>query len=130
MTEATKITNKERYAQMASILGELGHTDLVEFCERQIAALETKAAKAKERAAAKAAEPDALLTLVAGALTGEFQSADAIFEAVEGEIEDTTVYKVRARLTALVHDEVAEKEDIKVEDEGKTRTVKGYRLVG
>ena len=61
-----KITKKQKFeAMIAYFKGEeaevtLTETDFIEFCEDQIADLDKKAAKAKERAAAKKAEADEL----------------------------------------------------------------------
>lgn len=97
------------------------------FAENEIALLDKKAAKAKESAAKKRAEGDALLEAVKGALTDEFEPIAEIAARIEGE--DVTVSKVTYRLNALVEAGVAEKTDVKLPVEGKkSRTVKGYRI--
>lgn len=107
---------------------EVGGEALKAFAENEIALLDKKAAKAKESAAKKRAEGDALLEAVKAALTNEFESIADITARIEGE--DVTVSKVTYRLNSLVESGVAEKTDIKVSAEGqKTRTVKGYKLV-
>lgn len=101
------------------------------FCDKEIASLDAKAAKAKERAAAKKAEADVLMGQVEDALTGEFQTIADIAAAV-GEVNaDATVSKVTYRLTKLVESGVAEKTDVSVPgvDGGKARKVKAFRAV-
>ena len=101
------------------------------FCDKEIASLDSKAAKAKERAAAKKAEADVLMDQVRDALTGEFQPIADIAAAV-GEVNpDATVSKVTYRLTKLVENQVAEKTDVSVPgvDGGKARKVKAFRAI-
>ena len=102
------------------------------FCDKEIASLDAKAAKAKERAAAKKAEADVLMDQVRDALTGEFQTIADIAEAVLEVNPDSTVSRVTYRLTKLVESGYAEKTDITVPgaDGGKNRKVKAFRLVG
>ena len=101
------------------------------FCDKEIASLDAKAAKAKERAAAKKAEADVLMGQVEDALTGEFQTIADIAAAVGAVNADATVSKVTYRLTKLVENQVAEKTDVSVPgiDGGKSRKVKAFRLV-
>lgn len=101
------------------------------FCDKEIASLDAKAAKAKERAAAKKAEADVLMGQVEDALTGEFQTIADIAATVAGVNADATVSKVTYRLTKLVEAGVAEKTDVSVPgvDGGKARKVKAFRAV-
>lgn len=101
------------------------------FCDKEIASLDAKAAKAKERAAAKKAEADVLMGQVEGVLTGEFQTIADIAAAVAEVNADATVSKVTYRLTKLVEAGVAEKTDVSVPgvDGGKARKVKAFRAV-
>lgn len=120
-----RITKRDMYARIVEVATEAGLADIVEFAEKEIAALDLKAEKARERAAAKVSEVDDLEAAVASALTDELQTGAQIFEAVDnGDEKFATIGKVRARLTKLVKAEVAVKEDVK-EDK---RTVKAYRL--
>lgn len=96
------------------------------FAENEIALLDKKAAKAKERGAKKKEERDELCDAVLAVLTDEYATIADVAEAIEGE--DVTASKVTYRLNKLVAAGLAEKADIKVGDE-KKRTVKGYRLV-
>lgn len=102
------------------------------FCDKEIASLDAKAVKAKERAAAKKAEADVLMGQVEDALTGEFQTIADIAAAVGAVNADATVSRVTYRLTKLVEIGVAEKTDVTVPgiDGGKNRKVKAFRLVG
>lgn len=101
------------------------------FCDKEIASLDAKAAKAKERAAAKKAEADVLMGQVEGVLTGEFQTIADIAAAVAEVNADATVSKVTYRLTKLVEAGAAEKTDVSVPgvDGGKARKVKAFRAV-
>ena len=100
------------------------------FCDKEIAALDSKAAKAKERAAAKKAEADVLMGQVENALTDEFQVIADIATAVVEVNADATVSKVTFRLTKLVESGVAEKTQVTIPatETTKARKVQAYRL--
>ena len=100
------------------------------FCDKEIAALDSKAAKAKERAAAKKAEADVLMGQVEDALTDEFQVIADIAAAVADVNADATVSKVTFRLTKLVESGVAEKTQVTIPatETTKARKVQAYRL--
>lgn len=100
------------------------------FCDKEIAALDAKAAKAKERAAAKKAEADVLMGQVEDALTDEFQVIADIAAAVAGVNADATVSKVTFRLTKLVESGVAEKTQVTIPatETTKARKVQAYKL--
>ena len=101
------------------------------FCDKEVASLDSKAAKAKERAAAKKAEADVLMDQVRDALTGEFQTIADIAAAVAEVNADATVSKVTYGLTKLVEAGDAEKTDVTVPgvDGAKARKVKAFRAV-
>ena len=101
------------------------------FCDKEIASLDSKAAKAKERAAAKKAEADVLMDQVRDTLTGEFQTIADIAANVAEVNADATVSKVTYRLTKLVEAGEAEKTDVTVPgvDGGKARKVKAFRAI-
>ena len=101
------------------------------FCDKEIASLDAKAVKARERAAAKKAEADVLYDAVVNALTDEFQSIADIATAVMATDPDATISKVTYRLTKAVANEVAEKTQITVPgvDGGKSRKVQAYRAL-
>lgn len=126
-----KITKREMYQHIIAALrdGEVAiHPDLiVEFCEKEIDSLDRKAAKAKETAAKKKTEGDALTEQVLAVLTDEFACIAEVTERIGDE--EVTTSKVQYRLTQLVRNGKAEKEEIVVEkDENKKRRVMGYRL--
>lgn len=129
-----KITKRDMFNAIkeAVATGEWKYdTDaVIEFCDKEIGLLDKKAAKAKENAAKKRAEGDELMEVVKSVLTDEFTSIGDIAAKIEGE--DVTVSKVTYRLTQLVKQGVAEKQEITVEGaEGtKNRKVMGYRLIG
>lgn len=112
--------------------GEVAVTmdQLKAFAEKEIEHLDKKAAKAKETAAKKRAEADELQNAVEAALSDtEFEPIAVIAGRIEGE--DVTVSKVTYRLTQLVKNGVAEKQEIAVPtgEGNKTRKIMGYRAV-
>ena len=126
-----KITKREMFEAIKAgcTTGEwtVSDTEVAEFCENEIALLDKKAAKAKERQAEKKAAGDELTDAVKAALTNEFAVIADI--AAKVDVEDATVAKVTYRLTALVKDGVAKKEEVTVEGaEGKKRKVMAYAL--
>lgn len=112
-----KVTKAEKL-QMIKAIVEASDAEekvmLVETIDTILAQDANKAAKAKERAAAKKAEGDALRATVQGILTEEFQSAQAITDAIGDE--EVTKAKVIARLKQLVDSGVAVKEEQKIGD--------------
>ena len=126
MTEV-KITKEMRYERLVEIveaadIEEEERAEMVEFIEKEIAALVNKREKAKERAAQKKTEGDELREVVYAVLTQELQTAEEILEKIDGE--DVTKQKVVARLGQLVKAEKAHKEQVKVEG----RKIMAYRL--
>ena len=101
------------------------------FCDKEIAALDSKAAKAKERAAAKKAEADVLMGQVEDALTGEFRVIADIAADVAAVNPDATVSKVTYRLGKLVETGVAEKTQVTIPatESSKARKVQAYRAI-
>lgn len=102
------------------------------FCDKEIASLDAKAAKAKERAAAKKAEADVLMGQVEDALTGEYQTIADIAAAVAEVNPDATISKITYRLTKLVEAEVAEKSQVVIPAtaDTKARKVQAYKIKG
>ena len=130
----TKITKKEMYAAIKEAFEtgacKFDKDTVIAFCDKEITALDNKAAKAKERAATKKAEADVLYDQVADTLnTEEFQTIADIAAAVTEVNADATVSKVTYRLTKLVEAGVAEKTDVTIPGgEGvKARKVKAFR---
>ena len=139
-----KITKREMYEALINLAttGNLEYDSaegavtvtgdaLKVFAENEIALLDKKAVKAKERAATKRAEGDALTDAVRAAMsTEEFEPIADIAARIEGE--DVTVAKVTYRLTQLVKNGEAEKSELTIPGgEGqKSRKVQGYKLIG
>ena len=112
-----KVTKVEKLDMIIAIVNASDSEDKVMLVE-QLETIKTqeinKAAKAKERAAAKKAAGDELRAEVQAILTEEFQSAQAITDAIGKE--DVTKAKVIARLKQLVDTGVAVKEEVKIGD--------------
>lgn len=124
--ENVKLTKKDYYGMIREIVVESdteNKDELIAFVNKQVEAIDSRAAKAKERAASKKVEGDALRNQVEGLLTNEYQTAEDILAQAQGA--DLTKGKITARLTQLIKAGVAEKEAVKVED----RKVMGYRLI-
>ena len=122
-----KITKRDYYEMLKEIVLNAnveGATELVEFIDKQVSLIDSKAEKAKARNAEKKANGDELREVVQNVLTDKFQTIDAIVSQIEGE--EITKAKITARLTSLVKNGIAEKTDIK-DDEG--RKLKAYKLV-
>lgn len=116
-----KITKAEVLAIIAEAMAD--NADVVAYCENELALLENKKIKARERQDKKRAEGDELQAVVASLLTDAPQTRDEITAQIEGE--DITVGKVQAKLNNLVKFNQASKCDVKTED-GKKRT--GYTV--
>lgn len=132
-----KITKRDMYTAIAegvkSGTFKYDAEDIVAFCEKEIDALDRKAAKAKERAATKAAEADTLTGLVAAALiTDEYKTIADVAAVVAETDPEATVSKVTYRLTSLVKAGEAEKTEVTIAgtNGAKSRKVAAYRLVG
>lgn len=126
MSEVKKVTKKENYEMLMEIVENSNSemkAELVDFITKQIESIDAKAAKAKEKAAEKRAEGDELRAAVKAVLTEELQTAETILAQIEGE--ELTKAKIVARLTQLVKNGEASKEEVKTE-EGKK--VMAYRL--
>ena len=126
-----KITKREKFEMLKEIIrGDVSvemtveQAELIDFLDAQIVAIDTKAEKAKARNAEKKANGDELRDVVQSVLTNELQTIDAIVAQIEGE--EVTKAKITARLTSLVKNWIAEKEDVK-DEEG--RKLKANKLV-
>ena len=127
-----KITKKDYYAMLKEIVEEskdieteISIEELLEFINKQVASIETKAEKAKEKAAEKKANGDELREVVQSVLTDEYQTSGTILSQIEGE--DITKAKITARLTSLVKAGLATKTDLRKEETNKTQ--KAYKLI-
>ena len=130
----TKITKRAKFEAIIETMktGDcpLEPDVIIEFAQKEIEALDRKAEKAKEAAAKRKAEGDALRDVVEGVLTDE-PAVIADIAAKVAEIDpEATVAKVTYRLTALVNAGKAVKEDVSVPSStgGKARTLKAYKL--
>ena len=130
-----KITKREMYEAIKETF-ETGSckfdaATVVAFCEKEIASLDSKAAKAKERAAAKKAEADVLMDQVEDALTDEFQVIADIAATVAEANADATVSKITYRLSKLVEAGKAEKTQVTIpaSEGSKARKVQAYRAL-
>ena len=127
-----KITKKDYYAMLKEIVEEskdieteISKEELLEFINKQVASINAKAEKAKEKAAEKKANGDELREVVQSVLTEEYQTIDNIVSQIKGE--EVTKAKITARLTSLVKAGLATKSDIKNGETGKIQ--KAYKLI-
>ena len=131
MFEAIKGLAESGALHMQDFNEAISDSAVAEFCENEIALLDKKAAKAKERAASKRAEGDELTAVVRQVMsTEEFEPIADIAARIEGE--DVTVAKVTYRLTQLVKNGEAEKTELTIpgSEGSKARKVQGYKLIG
>lgn len=120
-----KITKVEKLNMIKEVLIEVEGTEmLVEFVDEQIEQIQAKAEKAKQRAAEKRAEGDALRNTIQSLITNEWQSIDDIFNQIDDE--EVTRSKITARLTQLIKAGIIEKEPQKSETGNKQMV---YRLI-
>lgn len=103
---------------------------ILEYVGHKEAALDTRAAKARERAAAKRAENDVLLEQVFNAVTAEPATIADITAIVANVNPEVTVARVTNRLTKLCADGRVVKSQITVEatDGGKSRKLSAYAI--
>ena len=103
-----KITKRDYYEMLKEIVLNAnveGATELVEFIDKQVSLIDSKAEKAKARNAEKKANGDELREAVQNVLTDEFQTIDAIISQIKGE--EITKEKITSRLTSLVKNGIA-----------------------
>lgn len=124
--ENTKVTKKDNFIAIVNVLEDAGRTDLADVIKHEIELLENKAAKAKETAAKKKVEGDALRDAVKAALTDELCTIADITAKVEGD--DVTTAKVQYRLNALVNAGIARKEQVVVGEGDTKRKLMAYRI--
>ena len=127
MADVKKITKAEYFGMIKDVVAGSdveNAQELMDFIDRQVELIASKAEKAKARAAKQKAEGDELRDAVQAVLTGELQVIDEIVAQVD--FEDVTKSKVNARLTQLVNAGIAVKEQQKVD----SRKVMAYKLAG
>lgn len=133
----TKITKRAKYEMLSEILGMVSEDSsfngydfdmLQAFITHEIEQLDKKSAKAKETAQAKKADNDELYEVVASLLGDEPMTREQVAAKIQGD--DVTVAKVGYRLSRLVANGMATKEEITVpgEDGNKARRMVAYKL--
>ena len=120
--EEKKMTKKDYFEEIKTVLEDAKETALAEVMAHEIALLENKAIKNKERAEARKIAGDELRDTISNILIDDLQTVDEIVEQIDDE--EITKGKVVARLTQLVNLNEAIKEQIKTEDGKK---VMAYR---
>lgn len=110
------MTNREKFEKISAVFATLDDADkdeIMEFCEKEIAAIARRNEKAKERATSKRAEGDALRERIYETLGEEPKAiADIVAELADDTI---TPSKVVARANALVREGRVTKTTIKVD---------------
>ena len=116
-----KITKAEVLAIIAEAMAD--NADVVAYCENELALLENKKIKARERQDKKRAEGDELQGVVASVLTDTPAIREEILASVieATGAEDLTVGKIQAKLNNLVKFNQASKWTVKTEG-GNTKT--------
>ena len=137
MANTVKITKKDYFTKIMDLLNgalDFGFNPdedvdaVIAFCEKEIATLEKRSAKAKETAAAKRATTDELYDAIANILPPDFTSIDDITSMVD--FPEVTRAKVSNRLGKLAAAGVAEKGEMSVTgSDGKTKKIVAYRAV-
>ena len=135
----TKITKHDYFEMLQDLIATaeeakfdgFDYRGLNEFCANEIAQLERKAEKAKERAAKAKTEADGLKDMVYAVLTNEPQTKDQVIAKVQEANPDeplATSGRIVTRLTALINDNLVIKESITVGETGARHKVMTYRL--
>ena len=128
----TKLTKKEIYAGIkAALTGcetEVSVDAMLELCDKEIAGLDKRSARAKEKAEAKKTASDPLGEEVFNLLTEDYQTTADITAQIADQ--DTSVSKVSYRLRMLVEAGKAEVADVEIPatETSKKRSLKGYRI--
>ena len=110
-----KMTKKEKFALIAELVAD--NQELVDFCNDEIARLDAKALKAKEKAAERKAQGDELYAVVVSVVGSEPMTAEQVLACIDGE--ELTTAKIRARLSQAVNNGVLVKETVKIEGKNK-----------
>ena len=129
--DTVKMTKRDKFEMIKTMCGYVDvdgiDTDMIiDFCDAEIAAMDKRAMQSRERAAEKRAA-DTLIDAVYAALSDEFATRAEITERVSGD--DVTIAKVGYRLTSLVKDGKAVKEEATiVGEDGKNKRMSVYKL--
>lgn len=117
----TKRTTAVKLTEWIEMYGD--NAEFVEYAENELAKLDKKNAKARERAAEKRAIGDELQADVLAAITDAPQTRDDILAVVVEATgnEELTVGKIQSKLNNLVEAGQISKCKVKTED-GKTKT--------
>ena len=120
MTEK-KITKKEKYGMLLAIEEVAVDNMLRTFVEEEIAALEAKAEKARERAAKKKAENDELGEKIYKIIVekGSSVTLQELYKILSVDDEEITTSKIVARLTKLVNSDKIDKAEATIEKSKK-----------
>jgi hypothetical protein len=137
MANTVKITKKDYFTKVINLLNgalDFGFDPdedvdaIIAFCEKEIATLDKRSAKAKETAAAKREAADELYEAVAAVLPVDFTTIDEITAMVD--FPEVTRNKVSNRLSKLAVAGVAEKGEISVTGaDGKSKKVVAYKAI-
>ena len=136
-----KITKKDYFSAILALLdevelqnhvtGDITSAMAIEFCEKELAALDNKSLKAKERAAAKKAEGNELTQTVLSVLSADkFETIPDITVRVAGLMPGTTTAQVTYQLSrVLVKEGLAESQELTIPavEGGRARKVRGYK---
>lgn len=128
-----KIVKREMYSALVAMAdGETfkySMDDLRAFAQNEIDLLDKKAAKAKERAAAKKAEQDELGEIVKSLLTDEWQTLADLAGQIDGD--DVSAAKVQARVKKLIDAGEVEKAQVEIPatETSKKSKKMAYRLI-
>ena len=127
MEKTVKITKKmiltavKNAALAGTVFEGVTTEDVVNYVDTTIAQLEAKNEKAKERAAEKRKESDALTDVIASVLTDEPQTIADVVAQIEGD--EVTPAMISSRAKKLIDAGVATKVSVKVGN----RTVVAYK---
>lgn len=139
MTKTTKITKRDNYETLLSLLPEMLNANLIdssmdaqlaEFLNKELENLDKRATNAKKYAAKNKADADALTEQIAAvlALEDRYMTIPEIVDIVDST--DITPQKTTYRLNKLVEASRVEKETTSIKEEGKTaRKINVYRWV-
>ena len=117
----TKYTKVDALNEIKEAMAD--NANVVAYCDNELALIDKKNAKARERAAAKRAEGDELQGEVLAVITDAPQTRDDILVAVVDATgnDELTVGKIQSKLNNLVEAGKIEKYKVKTED-GKQKT--------